>query len=360
MIKELEKDEREELQKIEKIEQELKEEIDKRINIMKSHIQETRKKKEEKIKNKQDISTKFDIPISYEKCLKEIKKLEIDIESTIDYSKCSLESVNDFIGFCNEEIKFKIIYRNQYGDELTIKNDKIEMEMLSCPLDCKYSFEILYDHVIKFKTETPGFYIFKLKDKEIKGSPFELNIYPSSFYETNILNDEMISKLNEWVNDPTKYWKLMYQATRDGFDSFNFHFRCDNIGETLTIIKTNKGNIFGGYSFIVWSSSKKLKSDPDKKTFIFSLKNPQNTQIKLENKGEFKSEFAIYDDPSCSPSFGDGDIYLCSDSNYKGSSYTDLGNSYLLPGYKYGSDEIKKFLDGDFNFKTIEIETCKF
>ena len=38
-------------------------------------------------------------------------------------------------------------------------------------------------------------------------------------------------------------------ASRDGFDSDDFHSRCDNIGRTLTIIKVkNNPHIFGGYT----------------------------------------------------------------------------------------------------------------
>jgi hypothetical protein len=45
-----------------------------------------------------------------------------------------------------------------------------------------------------------------------------------------------------------KKWTLMYRGSRDGFMAANFHGRCDGRPNTLTIIETTKGYIFGGYT----------------------------------------------------------------------------------------------------------------
>lgn len=49
---------------------------------------------------------------------------------------------------------------------------------------------------------------------------------------------------------------LIYRGSRDGFLSKNFHNKCDYKGETLSIIKSTKGYIFGGYTKINWDSTK--------------------------------------------------------------------------------------------------------
>lgn len=46
--------------------------------------------------------------------------------------------------------------------------------------------------------------------------------------------------------------KLIYRGSRDGFLDLNFHYRCDNRGKTLILIKSFNGEIFGGYTDIPW------------------------------------------------------------------------------------------------------------
>ena len=38
---------------------------------------------------------------------------------------------------------------------------------------------------------------------------------------------------------------LLYRATRDTDMGLSFHKKCDNIKDTLTLVKTKTGNIFG-------------------------------------------------------------------------------------------------------------------
>jgi hypothetical protein len=46
----------------------------------------------------------------------------------------------------------------------------------------------------------------------------------------------------------TLKWNLIYRASQDGFEAANFHSKCDNKPNTLVIIKSENGNIFGGYT----------------------------------------------------------------------------------------------------------------
>lgn len=68
-----------------------------------------------------------------------------------------------------------------------------------------------------------------------------------------------------------KQWRLIYKASKDGFSSQNFHNFCDNQGETITVIKSSNGYIFGGYNPVNWTSSSVYTNDM--KTFLFSLVN---------------------------------------------------------------------------------------
>ncbi len=72
---------------------------------------------------------------------------------------------------------------------------------------------------------------------------------------------------------PAKKLNLLWRGTRDGFEASKFHSLCDDKANTLTVVKTTTGCIFGGYTSVPWSSVGGYK--PDSKAFLFSLKNPR-------------------------------------------------------------------------------------
>ena len=48
-------------------------------------------------------------------------------------------------------------------------------------------------------------------------------------------------------------WLLLYRASRDGSYGSAFHKRCDNIGPTVTVVKSG-ANVFGGFTERAWTS----------------------------------------------------------------------------------------------------------
>ncbi|EGG17114.1 hypothetical protein DFA_08096 [Cavenderia fasciculata] len=48
---------------------------------------------------------------------------------------------------------------------------------------------------------------------------------------------------------------IVSNGTRDGFQVSSFHFKCDGKGPTITLVKSNNGNEFGGYNSQSWNSS---------------------------------------------------------------------------------------------------------
>jgi hypothetical protein len=172
-------------------------------------------------------------------------------------------------------------------------------------------------------------------------------------------------------------WSLLYRASEHGFLPKDFHSKCDDKSNTLTIIKSSNGYVFGGYTSFEWEPIQiyidndsdeydseeynsdddeyddnygyegyALKSDPE--MFIFSFVNKANTPLKYT---ECKS---IYCDPSYGPAFGSNGVEL---ALTKGSNKVMNGASYLsktkgLPdGYKHSS-----FLNGSNEIKAVEVE----
>ena len=147
-------------------------------------------------------------------------------------------------------------------------------------------------------------------------------------------------------------WTLIYQASKDGFSSNEFHSMCDGFLATLTVIKSENSNIFGGYTEADWSGSGEYKYDS--KAFLFSLVNAYNTPVKMNISNP---SYAIYSNPSYGPTFGyNQDLYIPDQSN-SNNGYSNLGYSYKIPNFlTYGTEKAQSFLAGSYNFLTTEIE----
>ena len=150
-------------------------------------------------------------------------------------------------------------------------------------------------------------------------------------------------------------WKLLYRATRDGFSGENFLSKCDGIANTLTIIKSEHGNIFGGYVEKAWDSTIDyvLHNDPETKAFIFSLVNKENNPFTAECDLDCveiscRSRYWL--------TFGNTDICIASDSNLNRKSFSDFGISYEHIDYRARETRSESILAGSYHFQTVEIE----
>lgn len=117
---------------------------------------------------------------------------------------------------------------------------------------------------------------------------------------------------------------LLYRSSRDGFGSFNFHSRCDDHPNTIMLVETTKGYIFGGFTHARWFSNSRYRSDPY--AFLFSLLNrfgkPFWCQVKVPSH-------AI--NSYMSPSFGQSDICVDFHSNDTNASGYSVLNTYAKP-----------------------------
>jgi hypothetical protein len=124
-----------------------------------------------------------------------------------------------------------------------------------------------------------------------------------------------------------KQLRLFDRGSWDGFAASNFHNKCDNISNTVTIILTTKVFIFGGFSSLAWESSSQYKVDNARKSFIFSVHNPHNITDKKFSLTNPNSTIYCYS--SYGPLFGGNhDICVADGCNNNTNSYTSLGHLY--------------------------------
>jgi hypothetical protein len=91
-----------------------------------------------------------------------------------------------------------------------------------------------------------------------------------------------------------KKWKLIYRGSRHGFRGFDFHRLCDGCANTVTLILTTNGSIFGGFTVLRWSSSGATETDTNRESFLFTV---------TDTRGGPPSKFPLAPNPP-NPVFG--------------------------------------------------------
>jgi len=69
--------------------------------------------------------------------------------------------------------------------------------------------------------------------------------------EKNKVNELMV--LCEFASN--QKFSLIYRANQDGFEAAKFHAKCDDKPNTFIIVKSENGNVFGGYTEQSWSGN---------------------------------------------------------------------------------------------------------
>ena len=163
---------------------------------------------------------------------------------------------------------------------------------------------------------------------------------------------EFLEKLYEWSG--FKRMELLFRGTKDSMTNTSFYNKCENQGSTITLIKNEKGNIFGGYASISWINNNNSTYYSAPESFLFTLTNIYNTEpTKFISKNDQKEirHFSSY-----GPVFGSGnDLGICADIQNKG-GWSNFSN-YT---YKDTIGKGRSIFTGDFNnsspyFKVKEI-----
>ena len=116
-----------------------------------------------------------------------------------------------------------------------------------------------------------------------------------------------------------------YKASIDSNEPSIFHKKCDNVGDTIMLIKTNKTR-FGGITEFSWSQ-KNVKNEKkfDTRTLLFNLNNKRIIKYNKEHNMN-KYIAPIIGDNYCFAIFGYKDIYL---DYLPKDSYSDFPSQFL-------------------------------
>ena len=181
--------------------------------------------------------------------------------------------------------------------------------------------------------------LLEIKKAEIKQKKFDSKIITKSedlaFIENIYKNNDEILMNKEFKTN------LLYRATRDGDSSKDFHSKCDNIRDTLSLVKTKNGLIFGGYTNESWNGENYKKDD---RAFCFSI----DLKKKYNSK---KTSQSIYCHKDYGPCFGNALFWVYSNCLSMGGFMNDGLNQRYDNQLK--ENEIN---NGKRKFSVMEVE----
>ena len=171
----------------------------------------------------------------------------------------------------------------------------------------------------------------------------ELTNHSSNFLQ----NQDLLDLLTTFF--PKEYvLYLMYNSDVDGDDASVFHKKCDYKFPTLTVIESENGRIFGGFTYIAWTTGNHSTME-DPNAFVFSFDHKKKMPC-------HRQAFVTYVGTDYFPIFGRGnDIHIANHFTKNRKSYSELGDSY---GTQEDWKDIKsyEYLAGTKYFKVKRLE----
>ena len=153
-------------------------------------------------------------------------------------------------------------------------------------------------------------------------------------------------------------YTLLYRGSRDGYLGTTFQGIVNGITNTLTIIQSSNGYIFGGFADIPWDATGTGNYGTSNQTFIFTLTNPQSTSIVIPVDASGAYALELYSNAGATfGGPGSSDIYVSDSADINSNSHTNVGCAYPLSGYTCGTTTAQNYFTGSFAFMALEIET---
>ena len=326
----------------------LKEKQDREIDCLKEKIKENeiainglKEKVEKQNKEMSTLNEKLNENVinglkeKFEKQSEEINNLKAKSnENDINELKEKIGNQNKEINTLKESLNEK--QNKNEVNELKEKVDKQNKEINTLKENLKGKENKNEVNLLKKNIEHQNKEINTLKENLNKLNEMKDKSVIMNYDEKIMIFAEIESKMKKKI----KEIKKLYQATIDGGDPINFHSKCDNIENTLVLIKSEGLRRFGGFTPIPWKSNGNNKDDPSSNSFIFSLDKQKIYSLK-------QGWYSVYHDKSNGPSFGydikiEGNplkekiLYTKKWSyDYKGDNYSLLDNTNKIKALEY-------------------------
>jgi hypothetical protein len=219
--------------------------------------------------------------------------------------------------------------------------------------------ELLWKHFCKKITDLSEADLNQIKSENYSWKQLCI-IQATNFRGSTLINGPQRLQILKWLRDDPigetgGVWELLFKGSVHGFRATDFHNRCLNVGPTVSVCLSEKGNLFGGYNSQPWA----FASTNSHRAFIFSLINPWGLPCRI--LPGFGAKSTCSTTTSYGPLWGTGyDLgILGHPSNKIKTAWCRLGATYqlpCLPAKTGGSAHF--FLDGaprDFSIVDVEV-----
>ena len=246
-------------------------------------------------------------------------KIQFEKLKQLDDNFFMFKTVERFINTikkCIEAEKFSLVYSKEENVVIfEIKNEIFEnggakIKVPEQKLDVESQVEALNKTIAEMRKEIQNIKIKHLEKDEAA---------VKSFANTSFLEDEEKKLISSWIH-PNKVirFNMLFSTAQDGDSSSTFHYYCDGIFPTITVILDTSNRKFGGYSTQNWCQSA-VGSNTSRapESFIFNL----STKEKFDLENQLNTS-AIYRYNSYGPTFGGGyDLYIADGCRSNSNSY---------------------------------------
>ena len=181
----------------------------------------------------------------------------------------------------------------------------------------------------------------------------------SNHIESKIVKDNEIRFLMKRIREihpkiNNLFFNLIYRATEDGDKASDFHNKCDKIGPNITLVKTKKGYIFGGFTFKNWEHMAR-DIDINKPNLGSAIRDSHAFGFNVSNQKIYNNqkpnEFAIWCNRNFGPTFKNN-LFQIFDSCLRKGGYCSVRNNSHFGGQYYDYE----ISGGESRFKVEELE----
>ena len=166
---------------------------------------------------------------------------------------------------------------------------------------------------------------------------------------------------------PIESLQLLFRGSKDGFKAKTFHEKCDNIHDTVVIVRTDgqTNNTVAGYSHYRWNQANGYVNDAGKKAFLLQLNRREKYVPQNENSLIFCSN-------GCGPTFGGGnslfgggyDLRISDDCNSNNNSYSNFPYTYNFEGSNKIVNNQQSYTNfsgatNECNFRVVDYEVFR-
>ncbi|TNV76678.1 hypothetical protein FGO68_gene15243 [Halteria grandinella] len=173
-----------------------------------------------------------------------------------------------------------------------------------------------------------------------------LNIANFKWFATQIQksilinNEKQVKLLLEGLQSKRFKLELLMRGSRDGFKASTFHELCDDQGPTLSVIKSESGCIFGGYTEVSWKETQIDDAKTDPMSFIFTLDHHY-----IHRPFPFRWGVTRNNKTLCWFGRGIKDLCIEDDCDKHANSRTNLGyNFYAVDKISFGEQRAHEWL----------------